>query len=58
VAFGWDSITPKHWLTSTGAVLGGTVEMTSVKINTVAGFTGTGAYTNFTIDNGIITAAS
>jgi len=29
-----------------------------IPVSSVAGFTGTGAYTNFTIENGIITAAS
>lgn len=38
VAFGWNSVTPKHFLTSTGAIIGGTVKMADLP--TSAGATG------------------
>jgi hypothetical protein len=36
----------------------GTISATGYKINSNVGFTGTGTYTNFTIENGIITNAT
>ncbi len=40
-----------------GYTFGGNVNATSYSVGGTAGFTGTGAYTNFTIVNGIITNA-